>query len=186
VQAFKEKPDVETARAYLSSGDYLWNAGIFVFQARTMLAAMEHHAPELFSGLDAIARAKKSQAKKVLARAFPKLQNISVDYAVMERAENIAVVPANVGWSDVGSFATLEDVRPKDKDGNVVIGKGALVVGSKGCVVVAQERPLAVVGMQDVVVVDAGDAVLVVPKEQSQEVRKAVEALKARKLDRYL
>lgn len=186
VQAFKEKPDVETARAYMGSGEYLWNAGIFVFQAKTMLQAMKEHAPELSSGLGVIAKAKRGQAKKVLARTFPKLPNISVDYAVMERAQGIAVVPGDFGWSDVGSFAALEEVRPPDAQGNVVLGKGAVVVNSTGCVVVAQDRPLAVVGMRDTVVVDAGDAILVVPKDQSQEVRKAVEALKARKLERYL
>lgn len=186
VRAFKEKPDVATAAQYMASGDYLWNAGIFVFQAKTMLDAIAEHAPELSKGLKTIAAAKKAQATRVLGRVFPKLPNISVDYAVMERAKNIAVVPADCGWSDVGSFAALPDVRAADKDGNVVVGMDAIVIDSKGCIVVANKRPLAVVGMTDAVVVDAGDAVLVVPKDQSQEVRKVVEALKARKLERYL
>lgn len=186
VQAFKEKPDVTTAEAYLRSGQYLWNAGIFVFKAQTMLDALSLHSPELSKGLALLGTAKKSKAAAVLARVFPKLPNISIDYAVMEQAKNIAVVPGDFGWSDVGSFAALEEVRALDENGNVVIGKGALVLNSKGCVVVAGERPLAVIGMHNTIIVDSGDAVLVVPKDQSQEVRQAVEALKARKLDRYL
>ena len=186
VKAFKEKPDLDTARRYLASPDYLWNGGIFVFQAKTLLAALAEHAPELSRGLEQISRAKKKDAPKVLAKIFPKLPSISIDYAVMEKATNIAVVPGDFGWSDVGSFAALEEVRPLDATGNVVLGKSAMVIDCSGCIIVAAKRPLAVVGLVDMVVVDAGDAVLVVPKHQSQEVRKAVEALKARKLDAYL
>jgi mannose-1-phosphate guanylyltransferase len=186
VKAFKEKPDVETARSYVASGEYFWNAGIFVFQAKAMLAAIAEHAKELSAGLGVIAKAKKSQAQKVLARVFPKLPNISIDYAVMEKASNIAVLPGDFGWSDVGSFAALEEVRMADEHGNIMVGKGAVVVDSAGCVVLAKDRPLAVVGMRDAIIVDSGDAVLVVPKAQSQDVRKAVEALKARRLERYL
>ena len=110
----------------------------------------------------------------------------SIDYGVAERAENIAVVPGDFGWSDVGSFNALPEVRKADANGNVVSGEGAVVIDCQGCVVVAQGRPLAVVGMVDTVVVDAGDAVLVLPKDKSQDVRKVVEALRARKLEKYL
>jgi mannose-1-phosphate guanylyltransferase len=114
------------------------------------------------------------------------MPSTSIDYGVMEKAQNIAVVPASCGWSDVGSFNALDEVRPLDASGNVVSGDQAIVIDSTGCVVLADRRPLAVVGMKDVVVVDAGDAVLVLPKDRSQDVRKVVDALKARKLDRHL
>jgi mannose-1-phosphate guanylyltransferase len=181
VRRFVEKPDAPTARQYVHSGEYLWNGGIFVFQAQVMLDAIREHLPALADGLEVI---RKSRAK--LAKVFPALPSISIDYAVMEKAQNIAVLPGDFGWSDVGSFAAMEEVRPRDARGNVAGGKLPLLVDCDGCVVLGQDRPLAVVGMKDVVVVDAGDAVLVVPKGRSQDVRQVVEALKQRKLSRYL
>lgn len=184
VKAFVEKPDLATAKGYLASGQYLWNGGIFVFRADVMLQALERHMPELWKGLQKIqAAVGKRTYAKVLAREFPKLPSISIDYGVAEKAENIAVVPGDFGWSDVGSFAAIPEVRALDASGNVVTGKNALAIDCQGCVVLGQDkRVLAVIGMTDVVVVDAGDAILVVPKDKSQDVRKAVDALKARKL----
>lgn len=187
VAAFVEKPDVAKAQQYLASGDYLWNAGIFVFRADVMLAAFAQHMPELSQRLDVLRAALGTKKEKaVVAREFPKFPSTSIDYGVAEKASNIAVVPSDCGWSDVGSFNALPDVRTCDADGNVTEGALLLVIDSKGCVVLGGERPVAVVGMTDVVVVDAGDAVLVLPKDKSQDVRKVVEALKAKKLARYL
>lgn len=187
VQAFVEKPDAETAARYLSSGDYLWNAGIFVFRADVILSAFATHMPETEVPLEKIrSAARKKNAQAVVNKVFPRLPATSIDYGVMERAGNLAVLPGSFGWSDVGSFAALPEVRPADDRGNVVAGKAALVVDSDGCVVLSDKRLLAVVGMKDVVIIDSGDAVLVVPKDKSQDVRKAVDALKQRKLERYL
>ncbi|WP_408889057.1 mannose-1-phosphate guanylyltransferase [Myxococcus faecalis] len=187
VKAFKEKPDPQTAQAYVSSGEYLWNGGIFVFRADVILAAFEQHMPEMKKGLKALREAAgKRTFGAVLKKVFPKLPSISIDYGVMEKASNIAVLPGDFGWSDVGSFAAIPEVRPADAQGNVISGDLAVVVDCKGCIVLADKRPLSVVGLTDVVVVDSGDAVLVVPREKSQDVRKVVEALKARKLQKYL
>lgn len=187
VRAFVEKPDRKTARRYLAGGEYLWNAGIFVFRADAMLRAFEEHMPELFERLSRIKAALGTGAyPKVLAREFPLLPAISIDYGVAEKARNMAVVPGDFGWSDVGSFAAIAEVRPADGRGNVVTGEGSLAIDCEGCVVMGGSRPLAVVGMKGVVAVDAGDAVLVVPKERCQEVRRVVEALKERRLEKYL
>lgn len=186
VAAFVEKPNLETAQGYLVSGDYLWNAGIFVFRADVMLEAFATHMPELVKPLNAIRAAwgtKKFPA--VLKKEFAKMPATSIDYGIAEKAPNIAVVPSSCGWSDVGSFNALPDVRTKDGNGNVSEGQ-AIVIDSSGCIVLAGNRTVAVVGMTDVVVVDAGDAVLVLPKDKSQDVRKVVEALKAKKLKALL
>jgi mannose-1-phosphate guanylyltransferase len=123
---------------------------------------------------------------KALEAAFARMPATSIDYGVAERAQNIAVVPGSFGWSDVGSFNALSDVRAADSAGNVVEGH-AIALDSSGCVLLGQpRRPLAVVGMKDTVVVDAGDAILVVPKGRSQDVRLAVEHFKKNKLSRYL
>ncbi len=186
VARFVEKPDVETAQRYLASGDYLWNAGIFVFRADVMLAAFAELMPDLskaLAGVQAAIGTKKYAA--ALKKQFPRMPATSIDYGVAEKAQNIAVVRADCGWSDVGSFSALPELRPLDSHGNVVEGN-AFVIDTMRSVVLAGKRPLAVVGMKDVVVIDAGDAVLVLPKDKAQDVRKVVEALKAAKLERFL
>jgi mannose-1-phosphate guanylyltransferase len=187
VEAFVEKPDHETARRYLQSGDYLWNGGIFVFTAEAILAALHEHMPDLRTSLKTLRAAMgKRTFPGVLAKVFPKMPATSIDYGVMEKAKNIAVLPGDFGWSDVGSFAAVQEVREADDRGNVIVGKNTVVVDCEGCIVLGDERALAVVGMSGMVVVDSGDAVLVVPKDKSQDVRKVVDALKARRLERFL
>jgi mannose-1-phosphate guanylyltransferase len=187
VAAFVEKPDLATAKQYLAAGDYLWNGGIFVFRADVMLQAFGEHMPDLHRGLQKIGAAlgKKTYAG-VLRQQFARLPAISIDYGVAEKASNIAVVPGDFGWSDVGSFAAIPEVRTPDAKGNVVTGKATFAIDCTDSVLLGGDRVLAVVGMQGVVVVDAGDALLVLPKERSQDVRQVVDALKARKLDRVL
>ncbi|HEY0883020.1 MAG TPA: mannose-1-phosphate guanylyltransferase [Archangium sp.] len=182
IAAFVEKPNLETAKGYLASGDYLWNAGIFVFRVDVMLAAFAAHMPELAKALEPIRAAWGSKKQQpVLGKEFKKMPATSIDYGVAERAPNMAVVPASCGWSDVGSFNALPEVRATDANGNVAEGE-ALLIDSTGSIVLAGEKRLvAVVGMKDVVVVDAGDAILVLPKDKSQDVRKVVEALKLNK-----
>jgi mannose-1-phosphate guanylyltransferase len=186
VRAFVEKPDAPTAAGYLSSGEYLWNGGIFVFTARAMRDAIARHLPELDTVLERIApTVGTSRYAAALRKYFPRAPAISIDYGVMEKAREIAVVPGDFGWSDVGSFAALPEVRPADPSGNVVVGKGAVLVDSAGCVVVGSGRPLGVVGLRDMVVVDSGDAVLVVPRDRSQDVRAVVQSLKSKGLGKF-
>jgi mannose-1-phosphate guanylyltransferase len=182
VAAFVEKPDLATAQKYLTSGDFLWNAGIFVFRADVMYAAFSTYMPDLFSALVKMQKAPRSRAASVIKREFMKMPSTSIDYGIAERASKMVVVPSSCGWSDVGSFNALPEVRPTDANGNVVAGKQTLVIDSKGCVVLGEgKRVVAVVGLTDVVVIETADSVLVLPKAKSQDVRKVVEALKAKK-----
>lgn len=173
-QRFVEKPDADTARGYLADGRYSWNAGIFAFRADRLLEELAAHMPELHEGLEQIALDPAS-----VTHVFPRLPSMSIDYGVMEKAERIAVIPSSFGWSDVGSFAAIPEVRDLDARGNALAGE-AMAIDCDGCVVLAGERLVAAVGLKDVVVVDAGDAVLVVHKDRAQDVRKVVDALKAR------
>ncbi|MGC4117497.1 MAG: sugar phosphate nucleotidyltransferase [Myxococcales bacterium] len=178
VRRFVEKPDLKTAQKYLASGDYLWNAGIFVFRADRVLEELARHMPETSAPLAAIGQAVgTARFAKVLEREFPKMPSISIDYGVMEKADRIAVVPADFGWNDVGSFPALPSVRKLDPAGNVTEGETVLVDVADSVVLGHGNRPLAVIGVQGLVVVDAGDAILVCPKERAQEVRKIVEEL---------
>jgi mannose-1-phosphate guanylyltransferase len=187
VRRFVEKPDLKTAKKYLASGDYLWNAGIFVFRADRILEELARHMPETTAPLAAIGKAAGTAAfSKVLAEQFPLMPSISIDYGVMEKASGIAVVPADFGWNDVGSFPALPSVRRLDAHGNVAEGETVLVDVADSVVLGSGKRPLAVIGVSGMVVVDAGDAILVCPKERAQEVRKVVEELGKRGLGEVL
>ena len=181
VERFVEKPAAATAARYLADGGYLWNAGIFAFRADVILDEIRRAMPVLAEKLDAIAAALgTSRARRVLNEVFPECPSISIDYGVMEKSERIAVIPADFGWSDVGSFAALPEVRGVDAQGNVSEGE-ALILGGRNNVVLAHPgRPLAVVGLDDVIAVDAGDAVLVCHRDKAQDVRKAVDELRRR------
>ena len=179
VVRFVEKPNLETARGYLASGEYLWNSGMFFFSAGRLLAEVRQHLPELSALLDEIGATPDPLA---LARErYPRVPAISIDYGIMEKAQGICVVPGDFGWSDVGSWAALTEIRPSDVDGNVISGD-AIVKASKGSVVMAEPGAplLGVVGVEGIVVVATRDAVLVVPKDRAQEVRSVVDELSAR------
>ena len=168
---FVEKPDAATAQAFVAGGRHDWNAGIFLMRAGTYLEALEAHAPRIFEA--------------VTKGAFTDSPAQSIDYAVMEKAERVAVVPAAIGWSDIGSFEALHLVSEKDGDGNVVAGPG-LAIGAHGCLIRSDGPMVAAIGVEDLVIVATKDAVLVVPRAESQRVKEAVEALKARGLDALL
>lgn len=183
VQRFVEKPDLTRAKEYLADGGYVWNAGIFVLRADVILSQIDKHLPGLSRALAAIRPAIGTAGyDAVLEANFGLSEATSIDYGVMERASEIACVPGDFGWSDVGSFAALPDVREADASGNVTEGN-ALLVDSEGCVVVGaegSERLVAAVGVRDLVIVDSGDVLLVLPRDKAQDVRKIVDALQKR------
>jgi mannose-1-phosphate guanylyltransferase len=186
VEAFVEKPDGPTAARYLQDSAYSWNAGIFVFRADAILAAIERHLPALHAGLQTISAALRggaAEGEAVIAQVFPRLASISIDYGVMEpeshSTHKIALVPGDFGWSDVGSFAALPEVRALDARGNALSGD-ALAVDCDDSVVLAEGgRLVAAVGLRGLCIIDAGDALLVVPRDRAQDVRAVVDALKA-------
>jgi len=178
VARFVEKPDMVTAARYLAEGDYLWNSGIFVFRADVILDEIGHAMPVLREQLDAIGKDLGTpRYARTLRRVFPSCPAISIDFGVMEKSHRIAVVPAEFGWSDVGSFATLSEVRKTDAEGNVIDGEAMVLGGRNDVVLAGAGRPVAVIGLDDVIVVDAGDAVLVCRRDRAQDVRKAVDEL---------
>ena len=186
VDAFVEKPDVATAERYLQDSAYCWNAGIFVFRADAILRAIAEHLPAVHAGLLRIAAALKGNsatpARELAREIFPRLPSISIDYGVLEPeargARRLALVPGDFGWSDVGSFAALPEVRALDERGNALAGD-ALAIDCYDCVVLSEgDRLVAAVGLRGLCIVDAGDALLVVPRDRAQDVRAVVEALR--------
>jgi mannose-1-phosphate guanylyltransferase/mannose-6-phosphate isomerase len=174
VRRFVEKPSAENAERFLASGNYLWNAGIFLFRGSTLLDIVGRLQPELARGLEAIAAAPER-----LAELYAGLPADSIDYAIMEKLDGIATLPLDCGWSDLGSWEALDEILPRDAGGNA--GRGdTLAVEAHGNLLFADQGTIAVLGVEDLVVVRTGDAVLVMPKSRSQEVRKLVAELTAR------
>lgn len=185
VKTFTEKPSLEIARRYVSSKRYLWNAGMFVWRASTLLDNLRRFQPAMATGLDRIAAAGGIDNQRALKRMFPQLEKISIDYALMEKLNRVYAVSANIGWSDVGSWAVAYDLSAKDGDGNVR-PKNSLCLDSKGNMIVGDRKFLVTIGVENLVVVETGDAVLICAREQSQKVGKAVQELERRGLKSLL
>jgi mannose-1-phosphate guanylyltransferase len=189
VEEFKEKPTYDVAESYVKSGNYLWNAGMFVWKAETFLTELSRQQPQLAAGISRIAQAWDSPAREeVLGEVWPTLPRISVDYAVMEGAATagrVGTVPGDFGWNDVGDFHTLGEVLAADPGGNVVVGHadeakpGVLLREAENLVVVPNSgRLVAALGVRDLIIVDTPDAVLVCPRDRAQEVKSLVDELK--------
>lgn len=177
LQAFVEKPDVHRAEGYISSGRFLWNAGIFAWRGRDLLTEMERQLPELSAGLERIGQARSSaDADAILAEVYPTLPATSVDVGIMEGARQCWVMPVDFPWSDVGSWPSLADEMPTDDRGNA--GRGRITaLDAADNVLVSTGPVLAVMGVDNLVVVATPDAVLVVPKDQAQRVKDVVDRL---------
>jgi mannose-1-phosphate guanylyltransferase len=189
VEEFKEKPAYEVAEGYLKSGNYLWNAGMFVWRVDVFLTELARQQPQLHAGISRIAQAWDSPSREeVLGEVWPTLPRISVDYAVMEGAATVGrvgTVPGDFGWNDIGDFHTLGEVLAADAAGNVIVGKdamakpGVLLRETEGLVVVPNSgRLVAALGVRDLIIVDTPDAVLVCPRDRAQEVKSIVDELK--------
>jgi len=172
VSAFREKPDRDTALAYLADGGYLWNAGMFFMPASLALRELERFEPELLAGL----RTLVGEAPRPITEVYPTLKSISIDYAVMERSDRVRVIPGDFGWSDVGSWEALFEHRG---DGESFSSGDVIELDGAGNVLFAQDGLVATVGVSDLVVVHTSDATLVVHRDQSQRVREVVDRLKA-------
>jgi mannose-1-phosphate guanylyltransferase len=180
VEAFTEKPDLPRAQEFVKAGNYYWNSGMFIFKASAIMRALAAHLPELHAGLKNAFSTPVQKRSGMLKRLFDRIEGISIDYAVMEKAANIHMLPCGIHWSDVGSWAALPGVKKPDESGNVVAGD-VLALDSHGCVLHSEGRLLACVGLQDLVVVETPEAVMVCPLKDAQRVKLIVEELRKRK-----
>jgi mannose-1-phosphate guanylyltransferase/mannose-6-phosphate isomerase len=177
---FVEKPDAATAATLVASGRHLWNSGMFVFTAATLINEMEAHAPEVVAAMRSAvsARADDLDFIRLEPTSFAACVNISIDYALAERTAHAAVVPTDIGWADVGSWGALWELGDKDAEGNVAVGD-VLLEASENCYARSDGILTAVVGLQDVIVVVTEDAVLAMHRDRAQDVKKVVDRLKA-------
>ncbi|MBW2123665.1 MAG: mannose-1-phosphate guanylyltransferase/mannose-6-phosphate isomerase, partial [Deltaproteobacteria bacterium] len=170
---FIEKPDLARAQSFVTEGDYYWNSGMFMFRVDTILQALARYVPELYGGLRLLA---ENNQPTVLAEVYQTFPHLSLDHGVLEQAENVAVVPVDLGWSDVGTWRAVQELFPADARGNVILGR-ALDRDSRDCLIYTQERLVATLGLDQVMVVDTPDATLVCHRDRVQEVKDLVDEL---------
>jgi mannose-1-phosphate guanylyltransferase len=186
VARFTEKPDKATAQRFLDSGQYYWNSGMFGWKISAILEAIEVHLPTLHAQLMTIEAALGSQREwKVMEEVWRGVESISIDYGVMERADDVVVIPMDVGWSDVGSWATVAKLLPKDTEDNVVVGEH-IGIDTTSSLLYSSGRLIATIGLRDMIVVDTSDVVLVCPKARAQEVKDLVDELRGKQKDDFL
>lgn len=191
VRRFVEKPSLERAMEFLASGRFYWNSGMFVWRACDILDRIGAFMPELSSALAMLTFEhdvwELSDLKPQIADIYGGIKGESIDFGVMEKAQDVQVIPASFGWSDVGSWSALPEVMQADRDGHVVINaQGSVSVGSHGCLAYGDGKMVAFVGVQDLIVVDTPDALLVCAKSAAQDVKKVVEELERRGNPEYL
>lgn len=186
VKTFAEKPDVETAKRFLESGDFLWNSGIFIWKVKTILKEIEKSLPDLY---EILMKIKKSIGTEkypgVLNRLYKQIEGISIDYGVMEKSENVTVLKGDFGWSDIGGWEEFYRLEKKDKHNNVLIGEN-VIKDSSNNLIYSSGRLVACLGLNDMVVIDTGDVVMVCPRNKTQDIRKIVDCLSKKKKNEYL
>jgi mannose-1-phosphate guanylyltransferase len=188
VKTFTEKPNTELAKAFIASGDFLWNAGIFIWQIKNIIKAFEQYQPEmyeLFTAEEAFYNTEREQ--EALERIYPLCTNISIDYAIMEKANNVYVIPSSFGWSDLGTWNSAYDNLEKDYLGNAVAGDNVMVIDATKCMVSAPHDKLLVLqGLDDFIVVDTKDVLLICKKDKEQQIKDYVAEVKRNIGDQYL
>lgn len=188
VKTFTEKPDKQLAKTFIASGDFLWNAGIFVWQVKNIIKAFEKHLPEIAEVFEAEkSHFNTKKEKEATERIYPQCVNISIDYGVMEKADNVYIIPSSFGWSDLGTWASTYENLDKDYLGNAVVGNHVMVIDATNNIVHGDNKKLIVLqGLDDFVVVDTKDVLLICKKDKEQEIKEYVAEIKRNKGEKYL
>jgi mannose-1-phosphate guanylyltransferase len=188
VKTFTEKPDRDLAKTFVASGDFLWNAGIFVWQVRNIVKAFEQLLPELHEMFDAEkAHYNTPQEKEAIDRIYPQCVNISIDYGIMEKADNVYVIPSSFGWSDLGTWASAYETIEKDYLDNAVAGNQVMIFDATKNMIHADNKKLIVVqGLEDYIIVDTKDVLLICQKDKEQEIKEYVAEVKRNKGEKYI
>jgi mannose-1-phosphate guanylyltransferase len=189
VKTFTEKPTLEIAKTFIQSGDFLWNAGIFVWSGKAIVKAFAHHLPEM-NEIFADARPvyNSDDEKTYIHKAYQQCTNISIDYGIMEKADNVYVLPSEFGWSDLGTWASIYDLAEKDYVGNAVIpSEKVIMYDSSNCMVnVPGEKLVILQGLHDYIVVESNNTLLICPRDQEQNIKQVVADVKGKFGAKYI
>lgn len=188
VKTFTEKPDKELAKTFISSGDFLWNAGIFVWEVKNIIKAFENYLPELHEVFDAEKEAfNTSLEAEAIEKIYPQCVNISIDYGIMEKADNVYIIPANFGWSDLGTWASTYETLDKDYFGNAVVSDHAVVIDATNNMLHSSTNKLILLqGIDNFIVVDTPDVLMICHKDKEQEIKNYVAEIKKLKGDKFI
>jgi len=188
VKTFTEKPDLEMAKQLLASGDFLWNAGIFIWSAKSILTAFRDHASDMFQVFGEGKMVYGTPEEEAfIKKAYGVCKNISIDYAVMEKAKNVYVLSADIGWSDLGTWGSLYEYANKNKEGNTIIGKNVVMYDSKNCIVnVPKDKLVVLQGLDDFIVVESDGILLVCRKSEEQQIKLIVNDVKISKGEKFV
>lgn len=188
VKTFMEKPTIEIAKTFLASGDFLWNAGIFVWQVKNIVSAFATYLPEMAEVFEAESvNFTAANEKEAIGRIYPQCTNISIDYGIMEKANNVYLIPSSFGWSDLGTWNSAYENMAKDYLGNAVSGNNVMVIDATRCMVHGKDEKLYLLqGMDDYIMVDTEDVMLICKKEKEQEIKEYVAEVKRNKGERFL
>lgn len=188
VKTFTEKPDLEMAKQFIASGDFLWNSGIFIWTAKSILSAFRDHAIDLYQVFsEGKAYYGKPEEAAFIKKAYTVCKNISIDYAVMEKAKNVYVLGADIGWSDLGTWGSLYEFAEKNEDKNSIIGKNVVVYDTKNCIVnVPKDKLVVLQGLEDYIVVESDGILLVCRKSEEQQIKTIVNDVKISKGEKFV
>ncbi len=186
VKTFAEKPNLETARRFLETGEFLWNSGMFIWVAKEILKSIKIHLPDLYESVINIQNAVGTEKyNKVLRKEWSTILGSSIDYGVMEKANNVYAVKSDFIWSDVGSWDAVYDLEKKDKEGNVIRGE-VIATDSRNCLISANKRLVSTIGVEDLIIVETKDAVLIAKRGESEKIKDLVDTLKRNDHNEYL
>ncbi len=188
VKTFTEKPNLELAKTFVASGEFLWNGGIFVWKVKTVVNAFEKYQPEMFELFDGEKENfNTAKEKESIKKIYPQCTNVSIDYAIMEKADNVYVIPSSFGWSDLGTWNSAYENLDKDYLGNAVASDNVIVIDATKCMVSApQEKLLLLQGLDDFIIVDTKDVLMICKKDKEQAIKEYVAEVKRSKGDKYL
>ena len=186
VDRFVEKPSLEVAKEYLATEEYLWNSGMFIWKVSSILKNMQKFMPDTYESLKRVQDAIKTEMEEtVLEKEFHAIQSQSIDYGIMEKAENIYILPGTFGWDDVGSWLAVERIKKTNEFGNVVNGN-IITVNTHNCIIQGEKKLIATVGLEDMIVVDTEDATLICAKDHAGDIKKVLENLKICNREEYI
>lgn len=189
VLGFKEKPDSATAQSFLATGQYLWNANLYSWSTKVILEAFQTYMPKMYAGLEkVIASCGHESWEKTLNEVYAESENIQIDYAISEKANNLVAIPGDFGWSDIGDWNVVYEILSKDNLGNALVDQEEHFLGldNRDCLIETSGRLVVGIGLSNLVIIDTKDAILICPKDRTQDVKKMVEKLKEKKREEYL
>jgi mannose-1-phosphate guanylyltransferase len=183
---FVEKPNYELANSYVNSGNYSWNSGMFIWKASAILENFKRYLPKVYHFLEIIGNSMNTPAEReTILDIYPQIPSISIDYGIMERSDNVKVIPGDLGWNDVGSWDNLNSLYSPDQNGNIIKGQ-QIAIDTNNCILFSKKRLIATIGIENLIVVETDDAVLVCDRNRAQDIKRITDELKNKNLEEYL